>query len=299
MVAREPKTTFAGETTTNRTVPVLRNRAPNGMTLVELLVVLILMAIVLTVGVFAVGRMKSADLNAAGTELGAGVHYAFNLSSVNNSMYALYLDLDGGSYWVGEVPQENECDRLLLSLDGSDDEQIVKRFGDKEDDDDTPQPFAGLATTGGPNPSSGSQGANLAESTSFRNRSFMDQLSPEVREAAAEEARNAGLAVNEDTPGTERPTKRVRKNRLAKARTLPKGVRIARVVLRENGDPIDEGTVPILIYPHGFLQRALIYLEAGSEDDPEEITLELMSYQGRAIMHGKALDPSLFAEELL
>ncbi len=272
------------------------------MTLVELLVALVIMAIVLTVGVFAIGRMTSADLDAAATELGAGVHYAFNLSSVNNSMYALYLDLDGGRYWVGEVPQENECDRLLLSLDGRDDEQIVKRYGDKEDDDDnedTPQPFAGLASTGGPNPSSDNQTVNIAESTSFRNRSYMDQLSPEVREAAAEEARNAGVVLVEDPPGTERPNKRVRKNRLAKARTLPKGVRFSRVVLRENGDPIDEGIVPILIYPHGYLQRALIYLEAGSEDDPEEITLELMSYQGRAIMHGEALDPSRFAEEVL
>ena len=157
--------------------------------------------------------------------------------------------------------------------------------------------FAGLE--GRPGLNSDQAVPNLALGTANRNKSFMSMLSSEVQEAASEEAQAAGVTVDNTPRGMERDKKRTRVNRAEKPIALPKGVRIAAVLLRDNGDPVTEGTVPILVYPHGYLQRALIYLEAGKEDNPEELTLELMSLQGRAEIHPEALEFSHFSAEIL
>jgi len=271
-----------------------------GMTLVELLVALVIMTIVSTLGVLAVGQLTSADLDSGAGELSANIHYAFNLASVNNQMYAIYLDLDKGTYHVGEIPQENECDRLLLNVNSKGDDSIVRRYGDPDkedsDSDEDPGMFAGLGGSSGLN--SDRSVPNLALSTANRNKSFMNMLSNEVQEAATDEARAAGVEVDNTPRGTERDHKRNRVNRAEKAIRLPPGVRISGVLLREGDDPIESGVVPILVYPHGYLQRALIYLEAGREESPEEVTLELMSLQGRVEIHPGALDNSHFAREI-
>ena len=117
------------------------------MTLVELLVALVVMAILLTLGVMAVGQLTSADLDSGAEELSANIHYAFNLANVNNQMYAIYLDLDQGTYRVGAIPQQNECDRLLLNVNSKGDGAIVRRYGDQDNedsDDKDPSMFAGL-----------------------------------------------------------------------------------------------------------------------------------------------------------
>lgn len=269
------------------------------MTLIEVIVALLIATLLIIVMVLALGAITAADTRRGAGDLATAVRYTYNLAAINNKVYALFLDLDNHTYHAAPLEGSGACDRLLIDLEGGDGGQILRRFGDTggDDDDDDDQEgglFASLPRGGAPDPAIPAW-VNAKESSP--SGKLMSLLSEETKELGAEESRRAGALVDEETGPEEKRMPTFRKNRMGEPIKLPDQVRIGGVVLSEGAEPITSGTVPILFYPHGFTQRALIYVESGDEEAGEAFTVEILSLRGSARIHSDLLDPSEFREE--
>jgi general secretion pathway protein H len=269
------------------------------MTLIELVVVILIIGIAVVVAAVALGGITGAKLGQASGDVSTAVRYTYNLAAINNRTYALYLDLDKGTYRAGPLNETNECERVLLSVDGRDTDPMIMRYGKQTVDEDSEEPaslFGGLE--------SGGDGEVkppgwLAADKSSPAARLQGMLSAEVKDVVANERAEKGITGPDPGEGLreQKKIKTWRKNQLGKPRPLPRGVSFGGVVLREGQEPVTTGTVPILFYPNGYTQRALIYLDTGNEENGERFTVEIMTYQGMGKIHDFGLDPSDFAEE--
>ena len=93
---------------------------PKGMTMIELIVGIAILAIALVVGGVAFGAVTGAETNQAAGELSTAVRYTYNLAAINNKTYALFLDLDNNTYKVGAVDTTNDsCSASCSALHAS------------------------------------------------------------------------------------------------------------------------------------------------------------------------------------
>ena len=264
------------------------------MTLIEVMVAMVIIAIALVVGGMAFGAVAGAETRQAAGDLSTAVRYTYNLAAINNKTYALFLDLDNGSYTAGPIEASGECDRLLLNLDGGESSPIVQTYGeskgdddDDDDDDEGASPFASVLSAKG-----GSGDAPPAWT--------QQESTPagKLRTLLNDAGNQAGLTPSKGTAQqtAQKRIKTLRVNQLGKAKKLPRGVKFSGVVLRAGGTPVTSGTVPILFYPHGYTQRALIYLQGGEGEDAEVFTVEIMTLQGTGQVHDEELSPDDFRE---
>lgn len=278
------------------------------MSLIEIMVVLVIFAITAVLGAMAFGAVSGSELNQSAGELASAVRYTYNLAAINNKAYALYIDLDQGTYHAAPVDDTGgECERVLLAPNGSDSDPLIVRYGDvkgegkdasifDEDSDDEeggrPGMFdAAMAGAGGDNdepaPPTWSDDGGTASGR------LWSMLGKQTQSLAKEESAKAGYDLDEDT-GEQKRMPTMRKNMLAKPKPLGKAVSFDGIVVRNGQEPVTEGVVPILFFPHGLTQRALIYLKAGDDDI---VTVSILSLQGNGKVFGERLDPSEFEEK--
>lgn len=258
--------------------------------MIELIVGMAILGIALVVGGIAFGAVSGAETSQAAGELSTAVRYTYNLAAINNKTYALFLDLDNNTYKVGPIDTTNECDRLLLNLDGGDSEPLVKTYGDtgssEDEDDENPSGMFDAVRVGndkGPPAWTSDNGTAIGKMKQF-SKGMHGEPEKEVSDSVAKTTAKRIISS--------------RRNELEKPRKLPKDVKFGGIVLKEDGDPVTQGVVPILFFPHGYTQRALIYVKGGDGDDAEVLTVEVMTLQGTGKIHGGALDTSAFREEV-
>jgi type II secretory pathway pseudopilin PulG len=265
--------------------------------MIEILVVITIMSLAIAGGAVALGALSGADVRRAASDLATGIRYTYNLAAINNRDYALYLDLDAGTWHAAPLPATKPCDRVLLDLEGGEGDPVVTRYmdaGDSEsDDDEKPGPFDAALTPGteskGPPSWSSDAGTPAGK--------LRNMLSQEVKDTQRREAENRGLPTDEGEPdGKKKRMKSFRKNLIGKPQKLPKGVKLSGVVVRDGAEPVTEGTVPIIFYAHGVTQRALIYVADETDDEGDIFTIEVMSLQGMGRIHSTELPSSEFNE---
>ncbi len=280
-----------------------RTGAQRGFTIVELMVVLVIMAIAISLGAVALGGLAGAKTKEGTGKLSTAIRYTYNLAAINNKVYALYLNLDENSYHAAPLKTDNECDRVLLAIDGKDSGAVLVRFSDvgKEDDDEDEESgsFNPAMSAGKGDGSAGGPPAWANDEGSKSNK-LIKMLSQDVRTEARAQSEQVGAIIPtaEDVDG-ERKKKRLKsyqRNLMGKTQKLPNKVRFAGVVLREGEEAVTSGVVPIVFFPHGYTQRALIYVEGGDTDTPEQYTIEIMSLQGRGVIHAERLELDAFEE---
>lgn len=272
------------------------------MTLIEVIVALVIVSIAITLVAIAFGGVTGAKTRQAAGDFATAVRYTYNLAAINNKVYALHVDLSTGSYHAAPVDPGNECERLLLDLDGDDSDAVIVRYKDtgdtddkRDDDNDENSPgMFGVVSEGAPDPKPPGWTANDDGTSSGK---LLNMISQEAKDLGRAEAEKVGAALDAGESGQAGPKriKTFRKNQLGKPKKLPEGVSITGIVLREGQEPVTEGTVPILFYPHGYTQRALVYFAAGG-DDPEVFTVEIMSLQGSGRVHSREVSADEFAE---
>lgn len=248
-------------------------------------------------GALAIGALSGADVRRAAGDISTGIRYTYNLAAINNRDYALYLDLEGGTWHAAPLPATKPCDRVLLDLEGGEGDPVVTRYmdsgKDESDDDDKPGLFDAALTPGAE--SKGAPGWSSDAGTPAGK--LRNMLSQDVRDVQRREAENRGLPTDEGEPdGKGKRLKTFRKNLIGKPQKLPKGVRLAGVVVRDGVEPVTEGTVPLIFYAHGVTQRALIYVADDTNEDGERFTIEVMSLQGMGVIHDSELPPDAFKE---
>ncbi len=275
------------------------------MTLIELLVVMLIIGMALALAAVGLGAIGGSELRQSASELSAAVRYTYNLAAINNKTYALYLDLSGGTYYAAQIPEDGgDCERLLLAPNGKDTDPLILRYGDmkdvgsksssksKDDDEQAPGMFdAGMAGADGGAEEPGPPDWTGDDGTAAGR--LWNMLGDQTKSLASEESAKAGYDLAEGEGEPKRlPT--VRKNQLAKAKSLGRDVKFEGVVVRQGSDPIAEGVVPIVFFPHGVAQRALIYL---TDSNGDALTVDILSLQGNGRITSGRTDPADFAEE--
>lgn len=270
-----------------------------GMTLIELVIAIAVAAVAIAASIWSIGSMGGARASQGADEVATAVRYTYNLAAINNTTYALYLNLDEGTYYAAPISQTAECDRVLLSLDGDATEGVFVQYGKSTDEDagDSGESSdLGDVPVGGPDSGGGGGGKSDSHFSKLMNMAGGANIQM-AREHASSNGKQLFMGdSDEKVDGNDaKRMKAKRKNQLSKPKKLPEGVVFGGVVLRKGMAPITEGTVPILVYPHGYTQPALIYIdETGADDDEDAITLRTIPLQGRAEVLGYEVKPDDF-----
>ena len=89
------------------------HRDERGMTLIELVVVLAIIAIMFIVGAVGISAIRGADVDATASVVAGAMTYVSSLAVHENKTYRLVLDMDQKAYWVEHVDTEDPCARFL------------------------------------------------------------------------------------------------------------------------------------------------------------------------------------------
>lgn len=265
--------------------------------------VLAIVAIALVLGGMAFGGIAGAKTKEGAGKLATAVRYAYNLAAINNKVYALYIDLNNHTFHAAPLQQTGECDRVLLALDGKDSGAVVVKFGkekdeDKNDDEEEAGKFD--AAMSGSSGDSDGGAPDWAADGGGASKKLVQMLGGEVRSMADDAAKQAGV-IEEEATEEQLKKERLRKklktfrtNLIGKPQKLPDGVQFDSVMVRDGDEPVTEGIVPILFYPHGYTQRALIFMQ--DKGETEKFTVEILTLRGTGVVHSEWLDEGDFKE---
>jgi type II secretory pathway pseudopilin PulG len=118
-----------------------------GITIVELMVVMALVATVLGIGAVSIQQISASDLRNESMRVAAVMRYTYSNAALNNSRYRLVFDLETGEYFT-EVTDEA---LIETTNDAADDEEFLtdeaRELGRRDDeendlfDDEEADPF--------------------------------------------------------------------------------------------------------------------------------------------------------------
>lgn len=97
--------------------PARTRPGASGFTLIEILLSLSLVSLIVAVVAVSTANIYGGRLVNACTRISAYVRYAYDLSQLHGKPYKLVIDVDGGSFWLEALEDEDEC-RSKLSLLG-------------------------------------------------------------------------------------------------------------------------------------------------------------------------------------
>ena len=90
-------------------------RGERGLTLIEIVVAVAVMAVIITVIAVSVGAIRRAELNQTASKLGAAMRTLYNMAIVNNRPYRLVIDLEKGEFWGESLADNDPCNWYLKS----------------------------------------------------------------------------------------------------------------------------------------------------------------------------------------
>ena len=86
-----------------------KRRGKDGYTLIELIVVLIIVSIILSITFpKVINQFFSTHLESGARRLSGAIIYTQHLAVTKGKRHRVYYNLEDGSYWIKEVPQEDE-----------------------------------------------------------------------------------------------------------------------------------------------------------------------------------------------
>ena len=115
--------------------PSLRDTAEQGLTLVELLVVVALIALIAAIALPSVGGYLKLSVNTAAREISSTVKETYNSTAMTGKVHRLVYDLDAQEYWVESGPST----ALLDTQESKEKEERKRRFakpGEKDPKED-------------------------------------------------------------------------------------------------------------------------------------------------------------------
>ena len=101
-----------------------RLRSERGMTLIEILVVLAIVAGLMSISVYTFGLLTQGDLKRDAMKMTSAIKYTYNQAALNNTQYRMVLDLDANTYHT-EVVKSALVDRPASAKTRKEDEELL------------------------------------------------------------------------------------------------------------------------------------------------------------------------------
>jgi general secretion pathway protein H len=243
--------------------------AQRGMTLIEILIVMGVIALIVGMAVVGFGAGRNAEVSRATTQVANLARYAYDKARVTGDYYRLLIDLDESS-----IALQQGDDRMYLPATGRDG-KILEIDADKLQE----------------------QSDRDKRAEESYNRSVQAQVYDNEASggggggdgAAAEEGEDAGYdpyAAQRRTVPRRRPPlfdsfeDENALSELAKPIKLPEGVKIVYVRTADDIKPITKGQASLFFFPRGQTQEAHIQIEDEEVEDGR-YTIKVQPLTGR------------------
>ena len=107
-----------------------------GITVVELMVVMAIIAIIMGLGAYSLGRITNTDLRSDANRLASAMKYTYANAAINNTEYRMVFDLDSGVYHT-EIASEPVVEQAPASTDNTEDflTEEAQRLADKVEEE--------------------------------------------------------------------------------------------------------------------------------------------------------------------
>src|SRR5690606_6117175 len=120
----------------------IRKLGRAGMTLMEVMIVIALMAALMVVSAYGLGFIGAADVQGESLRFSGVIRYVYNEAATQNRTFQLVIDLDEGTFYADELDvagalskEELSGANLHASL-GSDDDRFKLDRADRIDEED-------------------------------------------------------------------------------------------------------------------------------------------------------------------
>ncbi len=97
-----------------RFLKMTKNWHPRGMTLIEILIVVALIASVTTLAMISLGVLSRADVSGASLKFSASLRYTFNMAATSNKTLQMRINFDKNTYFVDEISAEGGLSEDVL-----------------------------------------------------------------------------------------------------------------------------------------------------------------------------------------
>lgn len=124
----------------------IHRRAPRGMTVVEIIVVMSIIATIMGLGASMIGLIGASDLRKDANRLASVIRYTYSNAGINNTRYRLVLDFESSTYFTEITDQA-----LISNSERTQDEEMLteeaRELGRQNDkktdlfDEDEENPF--------------------------------------------------------------------------------------------------------------------------------------------------------------
>jgi len=84
-----------------------------GLTLIELMVVMLIIAVLAVAGTVALGQIRSADADTTANVLSGAMRFVATQAVNTNRTHRLVIDMDGKRWWVEAANDDDPCSRFV------------------------------------------------------------------------------------------------------------------------------------------------------------------------------------------
>lgn len=221
----------------------------NGMTLVEIMVVLVIIGLMFSGVVLGIGSLEKERLRSSVMDVASAFRYAYTQSAITGKGYRIVLDLDNNLFYL----EEAEPGRVLISEEEDDleeDEPQNEESNPEVKKEDTESKttlndllsYAQLFTL-----------SKIEQSQDVDMNLLNQLLSIDLQHLA-----------EDNTPRYKRPRFHRAKERLGKNQPLEDGIEFKKVYATHYKYPKEEGKAYIYFFPGGDAEHAVVQLMAPS-----------------------------------
>jgi general secretion pathway protein H len=238
-----------------------RHRRARGMTIIEIMIVIGVVALMVGMAVVGFGAGRNAEVSRTTNQIANLVRYGYDKSRVTGEYYRLHIDLDGG-----KIALQQGDDRMYLPAtdrDGKILEVDEDKLEDQADRDKRAEEAYNRSLQAQVyNEGSGGGGGAEGDDAGY---------DPYAAQRRSVPRRRPPLFDSFDDEGS--------LSELAKPIELPEGVKITYVRTADDLRPITEGEASLFFFPRGRTQEAHIQLE--DEGVEARYTIKVQPLTGR------------------
>jgi general secretion pathway protein H len=252
-------------TSTRRQDPASRTRhRAAGFTLIEVIVVILVMALMATIGVKGFRSITKSNLRESAAHLSGAIRYLFDRASITGKHYRLVIDLNDGKYW----PEVSD-DKFYAPNQAESEADRQKREAkeDAADEEERKRQEKQQMLYGGGSSSSSSSSSSSTAATSF------DMSKLDIGEFRPKRARFAAF-----------------KETTLKPVTLKK-LKIKSFYTPRMTEPLTAGRAYLYFYPLGQTEPAIITLTDPTGDSVYSLVVHPIT--GRVRIYNQEVQPNL------